>query len=73
MSSLWTELLFLHGHIADAQLAKRLSTPSVPIDSPVPATASPTDKSRKPSQCEWVIKLSKRICLGIGDGTLCMQ
>ncbi|HET6553533.1 MAG TPA: hypothetical protein VFG49_08350 [Dyella sp.] len=33
MSSLWTNLLFLHGHIADLELARRLadiSPPSLP-------------------------------------------
>jgi hypothetical protein len=28
MSSPWTELLFLHGHIADARLARRLAMPA---------------------------------------------
>ncbi len=27
MSSLWTDLLFLHGHIADAHLARRVAMP----------------------------------------------
>ncbi|WP_136259314.1 hypothetical protein [Rhodanobacter lindaniclasticus] len=27
MSSLWTDLLFLHGHITDARLARRLAVP----------------------------------------------
>lgn len=31
MSSLWTNLLFMHGHIADADLARRLgNTPKPP-------------------------------------------
>ena len=40
MSSLWTNLLFMHGHIADPELARRLA------DVPKPS-APPTGKRRK--------------------------
>jgi len=40
MSSLWTNLLFMHGHIADPELARRLA------DAPKPP-ARPTGKRRK--------------------------
>jgi hypothetical protein len=30
MASLWTQLLFLHGHIADPALARRLMDPPAP-------------------------------------------
>jgi hypothetical protein len=76
MSSIWTELLFLHGYIADRQLAKRLVTPSTspsPADPPVPATGSQPDTRHAASPRELIIKLSKRLCLGIGGGMPCMQ
>jgi hypothetical protein len=34
MSSLWTDLLFLHGHIANADLARRLANAPAPRSAP---------------------------------------
>lgn len=34
MSSLWTDLLFLHGHIANADLARRLAAAPPPAPKP---------------------------------------
>lgn len=34
MSSLWTNLLFMHGHIADADLARRLAETPRPSSRP---------------------------------------
>ncbi|MFC4763399.1 hypothetical protein [Dyella koreensis] len=34
MSSLWTDLLFLHGHIASPELARRLADVPTPQDKP---------------------------------------
>lgn len=34
MSSIWNDLLFLHGHIADANLARRLSASPDPEAQP---------------------------------------
>ena len=34
MSSLWTNLLFMHGHIADADLARRLAEMPQPSSRP---------------------------------------
>ncbi|WNL46685.1 hypothetical protein RKE25_03335 [Dyella sp. BiH032] len=34
MSSLWTDLLFLHGHIANADLARRLADKPAPAPKP---------------------------------------
>lgn len=34
MSSLWTDLLFLHGHIASPELARRLADTPAPQDKP---------------------------------------
>ncbi|TPG50813.1 hypothetical protein EAH75_05170 [Rhodanobacter glycinis] len=60
MSSLWTDLLFLHGHITDPQLARRLLPPPPPTgpDPPHPA-ATPMPLLQQ---------LARRLCLGIGDG-----
>ena len=69
-ASLWTALLFLHGHIADPQLAQRLvaDDPSDPADA-MPATSAVAlrrllDHGRK---------LSLRLCQGIGSGLVHMQ
>ena len=34
MSSLWTDMLFLHGHIASPELARRLVQPTPPAAPP---------------------------------------
>ena len=36
MSSLWTQLLFLHGHVADAELARRLAAGPAAEDPTLP-------------------------------------
>jgi hypothetical protein len=36
MSSLWTDMLFLHGHIASPELARRLTQPTPPAHPPRP-------------------------------------
>lgn len=62
MSSLWTDLLFLHGHITDPQLARRLlspAPPSKPLPPTTPLAATPTPLLQR---------LARRLCLGIGDG-----
>jgi hypothetical protein len=62
MSSLWTDLLFLHGHIADHQLARRLLSPAPPSE-PSPPTIRPVATPMRLLQ-----RLARRLCLGIGDG-----
>jgi hypothetical protein len=62
MSSLWTDLLFLHGHIADARLARRLDAAKRPA--PPPTTTAPAKSSPG-----WL----RRLCQGIGDGQLRRQ
>ncbi|MDW2982283.1 MAG: hypothetical protein WBG81_09485 [Rhodanobacter sp.] len=62
MSSLWTDLLFLHGHITDARLARRLA--AAKRSAPPPATITPAKSS-----LDWL----RRLCLGIGDGQLRRQ
>jgi len=62
VSSLWTDLLFLHGHITDARLARRLA--AVKRSAPPPAAITPARSSPG-----WL----RRLCLGIGDGQLRRQ
>jgi hypothetical protein len=62
MSSLWTELLILHGHIADTRLLQRLASPK-------PSTPPPTVTHPAKSPTRWWC----RLCLGIGDGVLRRQ
>lgn len=67
MPSPWTELLLLHGHIADVKLLRDLATlpPSKPPTEPAPNKAKAT-LTRK-------TVASLRLCLGIGDGLLRSQ
>ncbi|THD06198.1 hypothetical protein [Rhodanobacter lindaniclasticus] len=62
MSSLWTDLLFLHGHITDARLARRLDAAKRPA--PPPTAIAPAK-----SAPGWLW----RLCQGIGDGQLRRQ
>ena len=68
MSSLWTDLLFLHGHITDPELARRLAD--------MPA-APPIDRTNAghlhPRPRTILSSLFARLCLGIGDGTVRSQ
>ena len=66
--SLWTALLFLHGHIADPQLARRL----VADEAAEPPAAVPYGEAMR----RWVEqgrKFSLRLCQGIGSGLVHMQ
>lgn len=62
MSSLWTDLLFLHGHITDPQLARRLLSPAPPSELDPPTTRPATPR------IPLLQRLARRLCLGIGDG-----
>jgi hypothetical protein len=72
MRSLWTSLLFLHGYVADPQLALRLAG-----EEPADASASPPP----PRNCAEAMRslldggrrLSLRLCQGIGSGLVHMQ
>jgi len=70
MSSLWTDLLFLHGHITDWRLARRLSHAPAPQDSP-PAAVPAIDPQRSTASRRGTLML--RLCLGIGSGELHRQ
>ncbi len=65
MSSLWTDLLFLHGYVTNPKLARRLLDPSPPCQ---PAPRVPT-----PSPSNGLLRWTARLCLGIGDGKLRTQ
>ncbi|MFC5437476.1 hypothetical protein ACFPME_13005 [Rhodanobacter umsongensis] len=67
MSSLWTDLLILHGHITDPRLARRLLSPAPPTE-PDPPTSCPAAAPMPLLQ-----RLTRRLCLGIGDGMLRTQ
>lgn len=64
MSSLWTGLLLLHGHIHDPELARRLAgTPSLP-----PPRRSGGKRQRTHSPLADLASLYARLRLGVGDG-----
>jgi hypothetical protein len=65
MSSLWTDLLFLHGYITDQTLARRLAEAKQ-------RRGAERDR-RKLSQSSTLRAWSARLCLGIGDGKLRTQ
>lgn len=69
MSSLWTDLLFLHGHITDWRLARRLSREPAP-QAPSPAAVPAPDQRSVPARRGT---LMLRLCLGIGSGELHRQ
>jgi len=69
MTSLWTDLLFLHGHCSDWRLARRLARTAPPADDPaVPVKPSTIAPRRTWSHLPWL-----RLCLGIGDGEIHRQ
>ena len=52
MSSLWTNLLFMHGHITDPELVRRLANDPAPSSRPSgkrQRSAKETDAERKPA------------------------
>ena len=66
MSSLWADLLFLHGHITDLKLLRRLK--ERPSRSPHPAAAQ-----GRPAGGQKRLRWPFRICMGIGDGEVRTQ
>lgn len=65
MSSLWTDLLFLHGYITDPKLARQLAEAKRRRD-------AERDR-RRLSAGKTLRAWSARLCLGIGDGKLRTQ
>ena len=68
MSSLWTDMLFLHGYINDLKVARRLA--SAPVQPPLPETES---RQRRFSLRALLSLPPGRLCLGIGDGKVHTQ
>ena len=68
--SLWTALLFLHGYVADPQLAQRLVTEEA-AEHPDAAPATGGEAMRR--LLDHGRKLSLRLCQGIGSGLVHMQ
>jgi hypothetical protein len=68
MSSLWTDLLYLHGYITDHKLAKRWADKQ---STPPPKTSdgARSNLTSKAKQIAWYA----RLCHGIGDGRLHWQ
>jgi hypothetical protein len=68
MSSLWTDMLFLHCYISDLNLARRLVNP--PTQPPSPETES----CQRAFLLRTLFSLRPgRLCLGIGDGNVRTQ
>jgi hypothetical protein len=68
MSSLWTDMLFLHGYISDLELARRWVNATV--QPPLPDTERPQHNF----SLRALLSLRPgRLCLGIGDGKVHMQ
>jgi hypothetical protein len=68
MSSLWTDMLFLHGYISDLELARRL------IDTPVQSPPPEAKTRQRTFSLRALFSLrSGRLCLGIGDGNVRTQ
>lgn len=67
MTSLWTNLLLLHGYISDWRLALRLADTATPEGPAAPAApaAAPRHERKRPG---W-----PRLCLSIGDGSMRRQ
>lgn len=67
MSSLWTDLLILHGHIHDPELVRRLA--NVPPFMPPPSVRGGNGKrQRTHSPRAALASLYAHLCLRIGDG-----
>lgn len=67
MSSLWTDLLFLRGHITDLKLLRRLAARPQPHPHPRDTVQARPAAGR--SRLGWPF----RFCLGIGDGRVRTQ
>ncbi|MFC4763147.1 hypothetical protein [Dyella koreensis] len=71
MPSLWTSLLFLHGYVADPQLARQLVER---VEEPASSDAEPVTYGTAMDQLVARGRaLSLRLCQGIGSGLVHMQ
>jgi hypothetical protein len=67
MSSLWINLLHLHGYITDPKFARCLI--DGPDATPDRAACAQASRASKTKRTTWYA----RLCLGIGDGCLHTQ
>ena len=68
MSSLWTDMLFLHGYIDDLKLARRL------VNAPAQPPSPETEGRQRNFSLRTLFSLRRgRLCLGIGDGNVRTQ
>lgn len=67
MSSLWTDMLHLHGYINDLAFMRRQ------MDAPTPPKPNPSKKQKSHSPRSMLSTWSARLCQGIGDGALHTQ
>jgi hypothetical protein len=67
MPPFWIDLLFLHGHITDVRLARRLA--GMPPEKPRPRAC----KTKTVNGMAERVTASWRLCLGIGDGAVRAQ
>lgn len=72
MSSPWIDLLFLHGHITDWRLARRLSPTAEPPEPAPPAQPDAEARNQHVTATRRSM-LTLRLCLGIGSGELHKQ
>jgi hypothetical protein len=72
MSSLWTDLLLLHGHITDWRLVRQQSLTPVPPEPASPAPPAIEVQNQHPTPARRS-RLMLRLCLGIGSGELHRQ
>lgn len=68
MSTFWTDLLFLHGYITDAKLARRWANKP-----PAPPADKPHEARRAKTAATTSVRWYARLCLGIGDGVVHTQ
>ncbi len=68
MSTFWTDLLFLHGYITDANLARRWAN-----NRQAPSADNSHEAHRTKTTATTSMRWYARLCLGIGDGVVHTQ
>lgn len=73
-TSPWNSLLFLHGYVADPQLARRLAGEEAARKTPAATEAAPLTHGEAMRQLlARGRRLSLRLCQGIGSGLVHLQ
>lgn len=73
MRSLWKALLFLHGYVANPQLARRLADDAAGEMPRAPDAAPLSHPEAMRRLVEHGHRLSRRLCQGIGGGIVHRQ